>query len=123
MAREIVPNVRMQTLRDATLRNVEPGFTISTDDLASYGLLAGDGFTHGVVQHGKKEYVWTDEETGVTFHTNHVESFWRVFKKSVASTHIHASAKYMDRYLGEFTFRSNHRVRENAMFDLLIAAA
>jgi transposase len=28
----------------------------------------------------------------------------------------------MDRYLGEFTFRSNHRQMENAMFDLLIGA-
>jgi hypothetical protein len=29
----------------------------------------------------------------------------------------------MDRYLGEFTFRSNRRHRENAMFDLLVSAA
>ena len=35
---------------------------------------------------------------------------------------IHVSAKYMDRYLDEFTFRQNHRARENAMFDLLIGA-
>ena len=31
-------------------------------------------------------------------------------------------AKYMDRYLKEFTFRSNHRAMQNAMFDLLIGA-
>ena len=55
-------------------------------------------------------------------HTNNVESFWRLFKKSVASTHIHISEKYAQRYLDEFTFRSNHRARQNAMFDLLIAA-
>ncbi len=28
----------------------------------------------------------------------------------------------MNRYLGEFSFRSNHRQMRNAMFDLLIAA-
>jgi hypothetical protein len=28
----------------------------------------------------------------------------------------------MDRYLSEFSFRSNHRAKENAMFDLLIGA-
>jgi hypothetical protein len=28
----------------------------------------------------------------------------------------------MDRYLKEFTFRSNHRAMSNAMFDLLISA-
>ena len=51
-----------------------------------------------------------------------IPSVWRLFKKSVASTHIHVSAKHMDRYLREFTFRSNHRAMENAMFDLLIGA-
>jgi len=29
----------------------------------------------------------------------------------------------MRRYLGEFTFWSNHREMSNAMFDLLVAAA
>jgi hypothetical protein len=28
----------------------------------------------------------------------------------------------MAKYLNEFAFRSNHRLMENAMFDLLIAA-
>ena len=55
-------------------------------------------------------------------HTNTVENFWRLFKDSIRSTHIHVSAKYMDRYLREFTFRSNHRQMTNAMFDVLIAA-
>ena len=55
-------------------------------------------------------------------HTNHVESFWKIFKDSINSTHIHISQKHMDRYLGEFAFRSNHRQMKNAMFDLLIAA-
>ena len=58
----------------------------------------------------------------MTHHVNSVEAFWRLFKKSVASTHIHVSAKYMERYLGEFTFRSNHRQMENAMFGLLVEA-
>ena len=55
-------------------------------------------------------------------HTNSVESFWKLFKYSVRSTHIHISGKYMQRYLDEFTFRSNHRAMSNAMFDLLIAS-
>tara|TARA_R110000787_G_scaffold117002_9_gene227490 strand:+ start:1426 stop:2310 length:885 start_codon:yes stop_codon:yes gene_type:complete len=122
MVTEIVPNVRKITLRAATLRNVEPGSVVSTDELMSYGLLDGDGYTHGAVKHGAKEYAYYDYRHGVTHHVNHVESFWRLFKKSVASTHIHVSQKHMQRYLGEFTFRSNHREQKNAMFDLLIGA-
>ena len=122
MATEVVPNVKKATLRGVTLRNVKPGSTVSTDELMSYGLLEGDGYQHGTVKHGAKEFAWYDYRLGVTHHTNHVESFWRLFKKSVASTHIHVSAKHMERYLGEFTFRSNHRAMQNAMFDLLIGA-
>jgi hypothetical protein len=40
------------------LQNVEPGSVVSTDELISYGLLTGDGFTHGAVRHGAKEWSW-----------------------------------------------------------------
>ena len=59
---------------------------------------------------------------GTTHTRTRSSRFWRLFKVSIRSTHIHVSAKYMDRYLSEFSFRSNHRVLENAMFDLLIGA-
>jgi hypothetical protein len=104
------------------LRNVKPGSTVSTDELVSYGLLTGDGYKHGTVKHGQKEWSYYDYRHGATYHTNSVESFWKLFKTSVRSTHIHIGGKYMDRYLGEFAFRSNHREMENAMFDLLIGA-
>ena len=88
----------------------------------SYGSLSDDGYLHGVVKHGQMEYGHYDYRTDTTFSTNHVEGFWRLFKVSVRSTHIQISPKYMDRYLSEFAFRSNHRAKENAMFDLLIGA-
>lgn len=122
MTTQIVPNVKKETLREVTLRNVESGSLVSTDELMSYGLLESDGYKHGAVKHGAKEFSYYDYRHDAFHHTNHVESFWRLFKKSVASTHIHISAKHMQNYLGEFTFRSNHREKQNAMFDLLIGA-
>lgn len=122
MATEIVPNVKKATLRDATLRNVETGSIVSTDELMSYGLLKDDGYTHGMVKHGAKEWSYYDYRHDATHHVNHVENFWKMFKAAVRSTHVHVSSKYMDRYLKEFTFRSNHREKQNAMFDLLIGA-
>ena len=56
MNAEVIPNVREVTLRDAALRNVEPGSTVSTDELMSYGLLAEDGYRHGRVKHGAKQF-------------------------------------------------------------------
>ena len=118
---ETIPNVKKPTLRGVVNEKVEKGSVVSTDELRSYNLLPEDGYIHGAVRHGEKEWTYYDYRQKVTHHTNSVESFWKLFKKSVASTHIHVSAKYMNRYLAEFTFRSNNRRMENAMFDLLIS--
>ena len=95
MAAQVVPNVRRETLRDVVSENVEPGAVVSTDELMSYGLLTGDGYTHGAVKHGAKEWSWYDWRTGETFHTNSVEGFWRLFKASV-SEHRHSCQREAD---------------------------
>ncbi len=119
---KIVPDVRKVTLRGVVLDHVEKGATVSTDELSSYNLLKSDGYVHGAVDHSRKEWAWTDHVSGIKFSTNGIESFWKLFKDSVNSTHIHISPQHLDRYLGEFSFRSNHPQMKNAMFDLLIAA-
>lgn len=116
MHAETIPNTKTDSLRNPILRMVEKGSTVSTDEHRAYNLLKRDGYVHGAVHHNKGEYVRGEH------HTNNVENFWRLFKNSIRSTHIHVSGKYMDRYLKEFTFRSNHRQMTNAMFDVLIAA-
>ena len=113
---ETIPNAKTDSLRGPILRTVERGSKVSTDEHKGYTLLKRDGYDHDFVNHTRHEYVRGD------VHTNSVESFWRLFKNSIRSTHIHVSEKYMDRYLKEFTFRSNHRQMTNAMFDLLISA-
>lgn len=122
MGAEVIPNVKKDTLRKVVLDRVEPGSVVSTDELYSYNLLAGDGYEHGTVKHGKKEYAFYDYRTGVNHHVNSVEGFWRLFKASIRSTHVAISPKYVQRYLDEFTFRANHRARVNGMFDLLVGA-
>jgi transposase-like protein len=119
---KIIPNVQTATLRPIVLNSVEAGSTVSTDELAAYNLLRGDGYVHGAVDHSRGEYAWKDHASGATFSTNGTESFWKLFEDSVNSTHIHISQTHLDRYLGEFSFRSNFRQIRNGMFDLLIAA-
>ena len=119
---QIIADVKKDTLRDVVLKSVEKGSTVSTDEHAGYNLLKGDGYIHGAVDHSRKEWAWTDHQTGTRFSTNSTESFWHLFQASVAGTHIHISQKHLDRYLGEFSFRSNFREKRNAMFDLVIAA-
>jgi hypothetical protein len=46
---------------------------------------------------------------GIKHHVANIESFWGLFKRPIKSTHIHVSAKHMQRYLDEFTFREPPR--------------
>lgn len=119
---EVIKDVKLYTLWDATIANVKRGSTVSTDEFKSYNLLTEEGFTHVAVRHGRKEWVVFDQRTRELHHTNSVESFWRQFKHSVRGTHVSISKKHMKRYLDEFTFRANHRDEVNGMFDRLIAA-
>jgi transposase-like protein len=112
---EVVDNHRRSSLKPVILETIEEGATISTDELKSYLLLEHYGYEHGRVNHDKQ---WVN---GI-HHTNNLESFWKLFKASVRGTHIHISKKHMQRYLNEFSFRSNNRERANLMFDLAIGA-
>lgn len=120
---EVIPDASSASLRDVVERKVEKGSAVSTDEWTGYKLLKKDGFDHKAVNHRAKKWTVYNYRRGEYHHTNNVESFWNLFKNSIRSTHIHVSQKYMQRYLDEFTFRSNHRQMTNAMFDLLIAAA
>lgn len=66
--------------------------------------------------HAAKEYVRG------SVHTNTIEGFWAIVKRSIASTHIHVSPKYLHRYLGEFEFRWNLRKSPLTMFERLVAS-
>jgi transposase len=100
---ETIPNAKTPTLREVVLRNVEKGSAVSTDEWAAYYLLKKEGYDHKTVNHSRGEWRTYNYRRDEYHHTNHVENFWRLF-------------------LREFTFRSNHRAMQNAMFDLLIAS-
>ena len=43
-------------------------------------------------------------------HTNTVESYFSVFKRSMRGTYQHCDQRHLHRYLSEFDFRNNNRV-------------
>jgi transposase len=95
---------------------VRPGSRLVTDDWTAYRRLAEEGYTHERVNHSAKEYV-RDE-----WHTNSIEGFWSMVKRTIAGTHIWVSPKWLHVYLGEIEYRWNLRKREGLMFPLLLAA-
>jgi len=53
-------------------------------------------------------------------HTNTIEGFWSMLKRSIRGTHIHVSRKHLPKYLGEFEFRWNSRPAPEMMFAQLL---
>lgn len=87
----VVPDVRRVTLEPIIVENVAEGSTVSTDELATYGRLAGRGYRHGVVGHGAGEFVHG------TYHVNSLEGFWSQLKWSIRGTHVAVSAKHLSK--------------------------
>ncbi len=62
------------------------------------------------MDHSKDEY--TREEAGKPLiHTNTVEGYFSLFKRGMRGTYQHCAEKHLHRYLAEFDFRYNNRIR------------
>ena len=57
------------------------------------------------MKHGVGEYVRGD------VHSNTVEGFYSVFKRGMKGVYQHCSEKHLHRYVSEFDFRYNNRVK------------
>ncbi|HXQ15938.1 MAG TPA: IS1595 family transposase [Caulobacteraceae bacterium] len=60
---------------------------------------------HESVDHSKGEYARGD------VHTQTLEGFFSIFKRGLVGVYQHIDAKHLNRYLAEFDFRMNNRVR------------
>jgi transposase-like protein len=91
----------------AIIANVDPASTLHTDGSQIYkGYLPV--FAHEAVDHNKT-YVRQGEADKV--HTNTLEGFFSVFKRGMVGTYQHCGEQHLQRYLAEFDFRANHRVK------------
>ena len=117
----VVPNAKTESLRKVVNAAVEKGSYVNTDEWQAYSLLKGDGYKHGKIKHRFKQWARMDRVHNIKVSTNGIENFWKQLKTSIRSTHVSVSSQHMPKYLGEFTFRANHRQEVNAMFDRLIA--
>lgn len=100
----VVKNVRADTLTRFVRESVSTKVSlICTDKWVGYKHL-GDEFPHGIVDHGKGEYV-----VGA-IHTQTIEGFWSLIKRGMVGTFHKVSAKYLPLYVAEFQFRYNNRL-------------
>jgi hypothetical protein len=122
---EVIPNLTTKVLREVVVRQVQEGTTISTDEWLGYALLEVCRYTHGSVNHDRKE--WARGE----HHTNNLESFWHLastddpYEKSVlywCLKQLRFEGKPSQRKLASNRFEKPLRVIiEHGVFDAGIA--
>ena len=111
---EVVDNVRQVTVVPIIQENIEVGSTINSDELSSYRILEDLGYEHEFVKHGSGEFVRNE------CHTQSIEGFWSILKRSISGTHVWVSKKYLHNYVNEFAFRYNMRGQSGEMFNRLL---
>jgi transposase-like protein len=78
---------------------------LHTDESRLYTKIGADFATHETINHSAKEYARGD----VT--TNSVEGYFSIFKRGMKGVYQHCGEKHLHRYLAEYDFRFNHRVK------------
>jgi hypothetical protein len=84
---------------------------LMTDEARRYEAIGKEFAGHGVVDHSRKEYGYTDRQTGMKVNTNTVEGFYSIFKRGMRGVYQRCSEKHLHRYLAEFDFRYSNRVK------------
>lgn len=102
----VTPNIRKKQLQAEVRRHVEAGAALYTDALKSYDGLAQE-YAHGVIDHAEK---YVDGKV----HTNGLENFWSLLKRSINGTYISVEPFHLYRYLDEHAYRFNHRKLSDA---------
>ena len=91
------------TLKDGIRSNVAGGSTVYTDCHKGYRGMRE--YRHEAVAHSAGEYVRGE------IHTNGIESFWALLKRSITGSYHYISVKHLSRYVDEFCYRQNRRDR------------
>jgi transposase-like protein len=105
----VLPDVKRETLQSMILDNVTPFANVYTDEAVAYDGL-NNKFVHGVVNH-MQEYVKGQ------VHTQGLENYWSLLKRTLRGTYIAVEPFHLNRYLDEQAFRYNNRATKDNPLD------
>jgi transposase-like protein len=97
----VVKDQKRATLQGEVRRQVQEGATVYSDALLSYVGL-NDQYVHEMIDHAV-EYIRG------RVHTNGLENFWSLLKRTIRGTYVAMSTDHLDRYLDEQAWRFNNR--------------
>ena len=102
--------MRREALQNAILENVTPSARVYTDEATAYMGL-NQKFVHEVIDHSR-EYV------NGQVHTQGIENFWSLVKRTLRGTYVAVEPFHLDHYLDEQVFRYNNRAtKDNKITD------
>ena len=112
----VVESRHWKDVKQSIRENVKAGSTVYSDNARTFAVLKHYGYRHDSVNHSALEWVRGP------VHTNTIENFWSMFKRSVRGTYVWVSKKHLQTYLREFEFRQNLRRSPHLMLDALLLA-
>lgn len=110
----VTKKVNQQTIGSFVTNNVILGSSLMSDEFRVYNALCWL-YKHQSVNHGNGEYVNGE------CHTNTVEGFFSLLKRGIVGIYHSVTAKHLEKYLHEFSFRYNSKdYTEEDRFNLLL---
>ena len=107
---KVIPTVKRDVLQKIILDNVTPFAKVYTDEAVAYDGLSKN-FVHKVINHSQ-EYVRGQ------VHTQGIENFWALLKRTLRGTYVAVEPFHLDQYLSEQVFRYNNRTtKDNPLHD------
>lgn len=106
---KVVPNVKRETLQSVILDNVKFGSKLYTDNAVAYDKMQWR-YIHEVVSH-------TDEYVRGQVHTNGMENFWSLLKRTLKGSYVAVEPFHLERYVDEQVFRFNNRSTKDNPID------
>jgi transposase-like protein len=98
---KVIERTDRETLHAEVKSNVEKDSNLFTDEWRSYRGLDAD-YIHEVINHGV-------ECVRGHIHTNGIENFWSLLKRTIKGTYVSVEPFHLGRYLDEQMFRFNER--------------
>ena len=106
----VIPNTKRETLQHEILNEIQHGSTVFTDEHSGYNNLR-DKYVHEIVTH-------TDHYVRGQVHTNGIENFWSLLKRTLRGTYVAVEPFHLERYVDEQIFRFNNRAtKDNPLTD------
>jgi len=107
---QVVEDRQKETLQPLVRKHVDVSAILYGDECGGYKGLAEE-YNHQIIDHASR---YVDGR----IHTNGLENFWSLLKRSLGGTYVAVEPFHLFRYVDEQAFRFNHRAtKDNPMND------